>query len=276
LIQSQTWGEVAGFRMARSLLGWGFYFTGAYWVDGLLVDTGCARTARELQQALGDRPVQLVVNTHRHEDHIGGNGLLQRTYGAPILVHEDALPYLANPRRLCLQPYRRLFWGWPEPAEGTAIGTEVQTEHHRFLVVPTPGHSPDHIALFEPEEGWLFGGDAFIGGQDRALLAGCDVYTIIESLKRMLALEPRWLFPGSGRARENPCQEIARKVQYLEELGDSVRDLHEQGLSPTAIRRRLFGGEIPLAYATLGHFSALNLIRSYVRPLVAGSEARPS
>lgn len=266
MIERQSWGEVVGFRMARSFLGRGFYFTAAYWVDGLLVDTGCARTARELQRALGTHLVHWIVNTHHHEDHIGGNGAVQRAFSATILAPEGALPYLAEPRKLRLQLYRRLFWGWPEPSEGVAIGEEVRTEHHRFRVIPTPGHTPEHIALFEPEAGWLFAGDAFIGGQDKGLLAGSDIYAVIQSLRTLLALEPRWLFPGSGRPRENPSAEIAQKVCYLEGLGERVRGLHQQGLSFGAIRRRVLGRELPIAYLTLGHFSAQNLVRSYLRP----------
>jgi hypothetical protein len=48
-------GEVRRFRMARTMLGRGWYHTAAYWVDGLMVDSGCAHAVPELMAALGCR-----------------------------------------------------------------------------------------------------------------------------------------------------------------------------------------------------------------------------
>ncbi len=44
--------EVVRLRMARTLLGQPLYHTAAYWVDGLLIDSGCAHTARQLTSTL--------------------------------------------------------------------------------------------------------------------------------------------------------------------------------------------------------------------------------
>ena len=48
MIQVEQINEVRKFHLARSLIGRGFYFTTAYWVDGMMVDTGCAYTVQEL------------------------------------------------------------------------------------------------------------------------------------------------------------------------------------------------------------------------------------
>lgn len=272
MLEERSWGEVLGFRMARSWMGRAFYFTAAYLVDGLLIDSGCAYTAEELDRALWDRPVVQVVNTHRHEDHIGGNGLLQRQRGVRILAPAGALPYLEDPRRLRLHPYRRVFWGWPEPAEAQPLGDEVLTDRHCFVVVQTPGHTPEHVSFYEPREGWLFSGDAFVGGRDRALMSDSDIHAIIASLKRILELDPRWLFPGSGKPRERPAGEVREKVRYLEDLRDRILALHEQGLSPRAIRQRVLGRETFLTWATLGHMSGLNLVQNCLQ----GAERGPA
>jgi glyoxylase-like metal-dependent hydrolase (beta-lactamase superfamily II) len=256
--------RVVKLRMARSLLGRTAYFTAAYWVDGLLIDTGCAHTAQQLLGVVKDWPVIQVVNTHSHEDHIGANAGLQAAFNCLILAHSDALPILANPKLQPLQPYRKLFWGWPKPSQGQPIGAEVETEHSRFQVIHTPGHSPDHVCLFEPDRGWLFSGDAYIGGKDRALREGYDIYGIIASLKKLAALPVQAIFSGSGSVRAEGVKPLQDKAAYLEELGDRIRVLHGQGLSPRRIRRRLFGAELPIAYVTLGHFSGIRLIQSYL------------
>lgn len=257
-------GEVLKLRVARDILGRPIYFTAAYWVDGLLIDTGCAHTAAQLLQALKGRRVDEVVNTHSHEDHIGANAALQAAFGCPIYAYPDALPVLRNPRLQPLHPYRRIFWGWPKPSEGQPVGKRVETGHFCFEVIHTPGHSPDHICLFEPERGWLFSGDAYIGGEDRALREGYDIHGIIASLKRMAQLPVQAIFSGSGSVREVGIEPLRQKIAYLEELGERVEDLHGQGLSPQQIRRRLFGPELPIAYVTLGHFSGTHLVRSYL------------
>jgi glyoxylase-like metal-dependent hydrolase (beta-lactamase superfamily II) len=261
-------GPVVAFRAARSILGRGFYFTAAYWVDGLLIDSGCRFTAPELLRALppDTRPTRLIVNTHSHEDHIGANGLLQRARGSAIQAHPLTLPILANPRLQYLHLYRRVFWGWPLPSSGEAIGEWVETPHYRFQVIHTPGHSPDHICLYEPEQGWLFSGDAYIGGRDRAARADYDIYSIIESLKTLATLRLSSLFPGSGTVRtDDPAADIRRKILHMEELGAQVHMLHQQGYNVAAIQKRLLGPETSIFYLTLGHFRGSHLVRAYLR-----------
>jgi glyoxylase-like metal-dependent hydrolase (beta-lactamase superfamily II) len=153
-------GEVIKLRVARSLFGRPAYFTSAYWVDGLLIDTGCAHTARQFLTTLRGWHIDQVVNTHSHEDHIGANAEVQQAFRCRVRAHPDALPVLRDPSRQRLQPYRRLFWGHPKPCDAEAVGAWVQTDRFGFQVVHTPGHSPDHICLFEPDRGWLFSGDA--------------------------------------------------------------------------------------------------------------------
>ncbi len=260
---------VIRFKMARKILGSEYYRTAAYWVDGVLIDTGCAHTAPQLVTALEDWRVNVIVNTHSHEDHIGANASVQEMAGCPILAHAQALPILENPRLQPLQLYRRIFWGWPLPSRGTAVGESVETERFCFQVIHTPGHSPDHICLFEPEQGWLFSGDAYVGGQDRALREGYDIHGVIASLKTLSELPVKIIFSGSGTVRAKGRQPLLEKIEYLEALGDRIRLLHQEGHSARRIRRRVLGSELWITYMTLGHFSGSNLVQSYL----AGFEA---
>ncbi len=265
MLRAQERGPVRKFLSARSIFGRAFYHAAAYWVDGLLIDSGCAYTAMELSDATSLLRLEQIVNTHSHEDHIGANGLLQQRRGASVLAHRLALPVLANPRLQPLQFYRRLFWGWPEPSRGTSVGSWLETEHYHFEVIATPGHSPDHICLYEPEQGWLFSGDAFIGGGERAARPDYDIYAIIASLRKLAALRVSLLFPGSGTVREDPVSAIRRKIEHLEGLGAEIRRLHQQGRDVKEIKRQVLGREPFLTYLTLGHFRASYLIQSYLQ-----------
>ncbi|HDQ72217.1 MAG TPA: MBL fold metallo-hydrolase [Chloroflexi bacterium] len=263
-------GAVTRFDLARTILGRGRYWTSAYLVDGLLIDTGCAHTAPELVSALSETVLDGIVNTHSHEDHIGANGVLQRQRaGLTIRAHPLALPILADPRNeQPLQRYRRFMWGWPAPSHGRPIadGDLVETGRYRFRVLHTPGHSPDHVCLYEPAQGWLFTGDLFIGGQDRALGSRYDIWAIIASLKRIAALPATVLFPAAARVRENPAEALTEKIAYLEGLGEKILALHERGWRVPKIVHELLGGPLPMGIeiATQGHFSRRWLVLSYL------------
>jgi glyoxylase-like metal-dependent hydrolase (beta-lactamase superfamily II) len=269
MIKVTSYEPVTRLDLARTLAGRGRYWTTAYLVDGLLVDSGCAYSALELMTYLHDKPLARLVNTHTHEDHIGANGPLQRERnGLEILAHPLSLPVLESPRvRQPLQPYRRLLWGWPEPSKGKQLSDEemIRTANFNFQVIYTPGHSPDHICLYEPERGWLFSGDLFVGGRDRALSADSDIWGVIGSLKKIVELPLSKLFPGSAHVRENPRDELMEKIAYLEEIGAHVLDLHSKGLGVNTITKTLFGGPMFIEVFTLGHFSRVNLVRSFLQ-----------
>lgn len=265
-------GDVTRFDLARTILGRGRYWTSAYLLekDGLLIDTGCAHTAPELAAALDGTVLDGIVNTHSHEDHIGANGVLQRQCtGLTIRAHPLALPVLADPRNeQPLHPYRRLIWGWPESSHGRPLsdGDLVETGRYRFQALHTPGHSPDHVCLYEPAQGWLFSGDLFVGGRDRALGGSSDIWAIIESLKQIAALPATVLFPAAARVRENPAEALAEKIAYLEGLGEEIVAMHERGMGVSEIVRALLGDPMLIEFITWGHFSRRRLVLSYLSP----------
>ena len=268
MIKVSQYGDVLRLDLARTIMGQGRYWTTAYYVDGFLVDTGCAYTAGELEEVLADKELHGIINTHSHEDHIGGNGPLQRRHtGLGIYAHPEALPVLEDPKGL--QPlhfYRRLFWGWPEPsrAESISNNAEINTKHFTFRALYTPGHSSDHLCLYEPEQGWIFTGDLFVGGRDRALREDYNIWEIIASLRSISELELTRLFPGCAQVRDEPLKAIKKKLSYLEDLGGQVTELHKRGWKPSSIARELLGKPMWVEIVTMGHFSRRQLVLSFL------------
>lgn len=262
-------GDVTRFELARTLGGRGRYWTSAYLVGDVLIDTGCAHSAGELVGHLSDTRISTILNTHTHEDHIGANALVQRRdAGIDIRVHPNGLPVLTDPRgRQPLRPYQKVMWGWPRPSEGKPMddGDLIEVDGYSFQVLYTPGHANDHVCLFEPDRGWLFTGDLYVGGRERALRADYEIWQIIASLKRIASLPTTVMFPGSARARSSPRTRILDKIEYLEELGDRILERRDRGASVGRIVRELCGPPLLLEAITLGHFSRRALVESYLR-----------
>lgn len=256
-------GPVTRIHMARTFLGRPLYTVEAYLVDGLLIDAGCPGAARELVAWCGGRAIRQVVNTHHHEDHAGGDAPLRKALDLPVSAPRSAVPILARFPRLPL--YRRIVWGQPSSLRAEPLGEVVETDRYRFEVIPTPGHSADHVCFFEPDEGWLFGGDLFIHERVRYIRAEEDARATLHSLRRALALRPRLLFCGHAGVVEDACGAIERKITYWEGLAERARKLQERGIALEEIARELLGPEGLMARASGGDFAKIHLIRSLLR-----------
>lgn len=124
-------------------VGYGVYVYRYRW---LLVDTGPPKARPFAPEAEG------ALLTHAHEDHAGGASRL----GLPVYGSALTAALVAAPKPLRL--YRRLVWGNPRPAR-----VEVAERVGPLHLLPTPGHAPDHVALYDPGAGLLFGGGPLPG-----------------------------------------------------------------------------------------------------------------
>jgi glyoxylase-like metal-dependent hydrolase (beta-lactamase superfamily II) len=264
MIQVQQHGSVTAIRMARTFLGRPLYWTTAYWLDGLLIDSGPPCLAEALVRVLQPLAVEQIVLTHAHEDHIGGLYQLRQRYpDARIYASPLSIPLIQEPQRLHPHLYRRLLWGVPKAVAAVdPLPLLVETPQFKLRVVETPGHSQDHVSFFEARHRWLFTGDAFIGGKDRSWASDYEMFGVISSLRTLGALRPERLFPGSGNIRRTALPEIHGKIGQLLELCQNVARLDTQGVPTDEIVRRLLGGETRMRFWTQGHFSGVNLIQA--------------
>ena len=271
MIHVEQHGHVLAIRMSRSLFGRPFWWTTAYWIDGLLIDTGPRFAARALLNALRNLHVDQVLITHAHEDQTGGlAAVLQQYPKAVVYTSARTLPILATPARLVLPLYRRLVWGRPQPC-GVAqsldrVDNQIRTPSYTFRAIETPGHTPDHTALFEPHQRWLFSGDVYVHSQNSAWAIEADLFGVVCSLRTLADLRPERLFPSDGRISRTPLPELHGKIGHLLKLTREVAQLDALGLAKDEIVLRLFQKEPPLYFWTAGHYSAANLIdacRSY-------------
>ncbi len=255
----RSFGPVSQLRMARTLFGRPLFWVAAYHVDGLLIDTGCAYTAGEMTQALGGQEMAQVVNTHHHEDHIGGNAAVFARWGLSPGIHPLGLkPLLAA--RTELPFYRRVTWGMPPGSAPHPLGDSVVTDRYLFRVVHAPGHSPDQVVLFEEREGWLFSADLYLARRVRQLRRDEDLPTSLQSLRAVAGLPIGRLFCSGGAVMDGGAAALRAKLDYWEGLVRSVAELSEAGRTRVQIRQELLGAEGVMYWVSCGEFAKQHLV----------------
>ena len=92
MIRARDYGEVRFFLMGKSFAGKVLYWTGIYFVDGLIIDSGPSNLAGEVERLFRELEIHQAVVTHAHEDHCGNNRLLKEELGIDSLAPQKSLP----------------------------------------------------------------------------------------------------------------------------------------------------------------------------------------
>jgi glyoxylase-like metal-dependent hydrolase (beta-lactamase superfamily II) len=230
-----------------------------YLTDGLLIDTGPKRLERAFMPFFRDRRIERLAVTHVHEDHCGLAAGLLAEKGIVAQVPAGSEDRARNRARLPL--YRRIFWG-PRPAfSAEAFPEWIETERHTFQIIRTPGHTRDHVCLFEPRRGWLFSGDLYTRSEPRLIFAEEHVPDMVRTLNHLLELDVGTLFCAHAGVVEDGRRALAVKRDYLLRIGEQVRHYLDLGYPPERIDRILFPKKPAMTLISLGEWSSLNLVR---------------
>jgi glyoxylase-like metal-dependent hydrolase (beta-lactamase superfamily II) len=262
MIETTQYEEITQIRMSRELNRQAVYWVSAYLVDGLLIDTGCSHTSVELTSFLEGKAIGRVINTHYHEDHIGGNHDIMTRFGVDALAHPDSIPLIAT--RPELFPYQEIAWGYPTPTKVKPVPDVINTPRHQFQMIETPGHCNGHICLFEPDKGWCFTGDLFARENPKFIRPEENVGQLIDSMQKIMDLPSNRLvlFTSVGKIVEDGREALRQCVTYMKDLTRRIMERHSSGLSIDDIVKAEFGGEHPFSDLTNGQFSSYQLVRS--------------
>jgi glyoxylase-like metal-dependent hydrolase (beta-lactamase superfamily II) len=185
----------------------------------VLVDTGLGLAdIGAAARGLTDKPI-LVVNTHSHSDHRGGNWRFADVAAHPLALGPLARPvdqdylagYLAVARDQ-LTAYQRVRkaddrffhqftaatrlrplpedagqWtvpGGPVP-RALADGERIDLGGREVTVLYTPGHSPDSLCLLDERAGLLFAGDTLITGDFWAHTPDTEIEVFAATLRKL-------------------------------------------------------------------------------------------
>ena len=147
----------------------------------------------------GLKPV-LAVNTHGHFDHTLGVQHLRERYGIPFALSGKDRFLLEN-ARTSGSVFGVKIGAMPAIDRDLDTLEEVCFGHTTLRVIPVPGHTPGHVALYEPQSKALFTGDTlFRESIGRTDLPGGDYSWIMRSiLDRILPLgDDVHVYPGHG------------------------------------------------------------------------------
>jgi glyoxylase-like metal-dependent hydrolase (beta-lactamase superfamily II) len=173
--------------------------------------------------------------------------------------------------------YRRFMFGVPQSCVASPAPECFEEGGMRFRVMDTPGHSPDHLVLFEEERGWLFVGDAYIPVPERVFFgSGCDYSVWVRTLRDLADLGAERMFTGMGPVRRRPSRALLEKANRLSEISEKVVAMWGEGLKEMEIAKRLFPGDLAVRVVTGGNYSAVNLVRACLRSPVNERHAEVS
>ncbi|MEM0375601.1 MAG: MBL fold metallo-hydrolase [Nitrososphaerota archaeon] len=209
--------------------------------DGrLLVDSGFRQTAgelvEELRRLIGGSRLETVLLTHIHNDHTGGASEVATAFRPKVRMHQrdiDVIGFMRETvegggrqlkalglddslREEVLGFFRfnlqHLSMGY-EPLVG---GEEFHSRAGRWMVVPTPGHTPGHVTLFDEGRRVLISGDHLLPNETSNVsyypMEGYDALrSYLGSLVLTEELGPELVLPSHGE----PFGNVRERIDYL-------------------------------------------------------------
>jgi len=175
--------------------------------ENLLIDSGyCTHREQTLElvaRALHEEPLERLVNTHCHSDHMGGNAAVASVFGARVTIPEGEVKHVVpwTPQSVWMERFdqRADPFNFDDTlAPGDRFGGGGLT----WEVHGAPGHDMDALQFFEPENRILISGDAlwedgmgFVWPEEGA---NPWIGAAREALDTIERLDPAVVIPGHG------------------------------------------------------------------------------
>jgi len=191
-------------------------------LKNVLIDTGLYQTWDYVTEELGKlglqpQDIDLVINTHEHFDHIGGNPFLantamiaaHRSAATKIELQDEYVTHMKENRQVgddfsvhIWLENRALFW----------------TGEYKLKILHTPGHTSGSICIYEPFVHFMFTGDTIVKGEYLPpMLESGSASEYVNSLERLLTLKVKVTYPGHGEESTDPEADMRWAVEAARE-----------------------------------------------------------
>ncbi len=242
------------------------YLNGNHFVYGsdtpVLIDTGYVsdfdQTASMINSAGVDyTKTRLIINTHSHCDHIGGNRIIQNVSGCKVAMHKVGKYFMDM--RDSWSTWARYYVqdaDFFDCAVGLEDGDKLFIGSYQFEVIYTPGHASDGIALYNPDEGILFSSDT-LWEYDMAVITtrvegSRALFCMLESIDKIAKLKVDTVYPGHGNKFHDFASAIrrarARLLRFMKDPASMGVDLIKKIIVYTVMMKKQTGVEVFFKY----------------------------
>jgi len=169
----------------------------------ILFDTGMGiSNIKKITAELTQLPI-LVLNSHTHDDHVGGNWQFDTVYGMDTDFtrknaqgsREDAQAEIAAdqicgtlPAGFDAKSYATKPW---KIAAYIHDGDHIDLGGRTIEIITTPGHTPDAISLIDRANGLLFTGDTYYPAPIWLYRPETDLTAYAASIRKLAAIAPQ-------------------------------------------------------------------------------------
>jgi glyoxylase-like metal-dependent hydrolase (beta-lactamase superfamily II) len=233
-----------------------------YYIDGerpALIDTGLGdlksieiivSKLKEIKKDIKD--ISIIINTHEHIEHFGGDRKLREISGAKVTASSVAAPIIENSQKINRHLKNYLSHFEPELAselknsidddlkiEESKVdmlvedGDIIDTGSVKLRVISTPGHTLGHICLYDKSRKLLFSGDhiisrrsTFVGYDYREIVSHriVDIFNVkykdpdnlslyMESIQKLQSLDLDVILPAHGDPITDPHKKLDQEIK---------------------------------------------------------------
>lgn len=231
-----------------------------------IIDTGAyTEEAKELWQEIiyAYYPIEKIVYTHNHPDHIGLVAWLNEEYDIPIWISAHGYDDLKKIQNFfSSDKYKKASASSSKKSnseahfeegifqfEPTYIYNEediIMIGDYEYKALWTPGHTHDHYSFYSNETKMLFVGD-LIFKTTHPMISGIEesenaLKTYFESLKKIEKLDVKYALSGHGEIITNLEKRIEEvKAHFKKRLKQTYESIQPNGITTLELTEKLYG-----------------------------------